>query len=430
MKNVYLEILILFILIAANGYFSLSEFSIIASKRSRLKRMTREGNRGAKRALKIYSRPELFLGAVQIGITFVGIMAGVFSGATIVVYITPLIREIPIEIISASARPIASILVAVVVTLTAVIIGELVPKYIALSRPEKIAASVSGPISWFIKISSLPVWVLTGISKSIIRFFGIRQTSESSTHTGEEIDLIIAEGREKGLFDATEQELIHSVFDFTDTTARQAMTPRTDIIGIDIAEETDVIINKIILHGFSRFPVFDKTLDKIVGILYTKDVLRVLQSSKLIILNDIIRKPLFVPDSLMLKELLRMFQKKRVHAAIVLDEFGGTAGLITLEDLLEEIVGEIHDEFDTDQDEFVKKSDKVAFVAAVLRIDELNDQFETNLSEAGADTVGGLVFDNFGYPAKKGEEIVIENLKFTVLEVQGNRLKRLKVEKQ
>ncbi len=429
MNNIYLETLAILLLIAANGFFSLSEFSIIASRRSRLKRLAREGNKSADRALKILLRPESFLATVQIGITFVGIMAGVYGGMTIVNHISPLLAKIPIDSVANSARTISSVIVALLITFFAVVIGELVPKYLALSRPERIASKLSGPIAAFIKISIVPVKILSGSAKLFMRFFGFKYKADRASLTEEEINLIIAEGREKGVFDATEQEMIHSVFDFTDTTARQAMTPRTNIIGIDINDDSEEILKKITSYGFSRFPVYENTLDKITGILYAKDIINILHHSGPIVINDIVRKPLFIPDSMMLNMLLKTLKQKRVHVAIVLDEFGGTAGLITLEDILEEIVGEIHDEFDNDQKEFVKNSDSLAFAAASLRVDELNDQFNTKLPEDGPSTIGGLVFENLGHPAVKGETMTIRDIKFTVLETEGNRLKRLRVEK-
>jgi putative hemolysin len=429
MHNIYLEILAIFLLIAANGFFSLSEFAIIASSKSRLKRMAREGSRSAERAAKIHARPESFLATVQVGITFVGTLAGVFSGMTIVNYLSPLVRQVPVDVISASARPISFLLVVFVVAFTTVVIGELVPKYLAIRRPERIALLVSGPTSMLIKIAFVPVKILTATAKGVIRLMGIRRVGARAHITEEEINILIADGREKGVFDATEQELIHSVFDFSDTTARQAMTPRTEIIGVNIEDSTDKILRTITTNGFSRYPVYESDLDKIVGVIYTKDIIRVLQHSNLIVVNDVIRKPLFVPDSMKLNTLLRTLQQKRVHVAIVLDEFGGTAGLITLEDILEEIVGEIHDEFDTDQREFVKESESLAFAAGSLRVDELNDQFGTRLSEEGPETLAGLVFDSLGRPAAKGDEITLGNVRFSVLEVDGNRLKRLRVKK-
>ena len=430
MHSVYLEILAIIVLIAINGFFSISEFAIIAGRKSRLKRLAKEGNRGAKRAVKIHAHPESFLASVQVGITFVSTLAGVFSGATIVSYLKPLVEKIPIDIIAQSSKTISLLAVVILISFVTVILGELVPKYLAITKPEKIAAKVSGPISIFIKIAFPAVKLLTATAQAILKLLGQKRPPSSSTAvTEEEIDILIDEGRQKGVFDATEQELIHSVFDFTDTTARQAMTPRTDIIGIDVNDDTETILKKMTEHGFSRYPVYEGTLDKILGIVYTKDVIKVLQHSNLIIINDIIRKALFVPDSMKLNTLLKTFQQKKVHAAIVLDEFGGTAGIIALEDLLEEIVGEIQDEFDTEQREFVKENDNLAFAAGSLRLDELNDQFGTNFPEDEYTTLAGMIFENLGRPAKKGEEIIISGVRFKVLEVSRNRLKRLRVQK-
>lgn len=429
MNNPYFEILAIFLLILANGFFSLSEFAIIASSKSRLKRMAREGNRSAERAVKIHTRPESFLATVQVGITFVGTLAGVFSGMTIVNYLNPLIAGIPIDFISRSSRPISFLIVVIIISFATVVLGELVPKYLAISRPERIASTVSGPVSIFIKVAFLPVRILTGTARGVMRLIGIKKIADRAHITEDEINILIADGKEKGVFDATEQELIHSIFDFTDTTARQAMTPRTDIVGIDIEYDTKKILKVITTSGFSRYPVYEETLDKIVGVIYTKDVIRVLQHSDLIAVNDIIRKALFIPDSMKLNALLRTLQQKRVHVAVVLDEFGGTAGLITLEDILEEIVGEIQDEFDTEQKEFVQKSETLAFAAGSLRVDELNDQFDTRIPEEGPGTLTGLVFERLGRPPVKGDEIIVESVKFKVLEIEGNRLKRLSVEK-
>jgi len=429
MNRLFLEILAIFLLIIINGFFSLSEFSIIASRRSRLKRMVKEGSRAAGRAVKIHARPESFLATVQVGITFVGIMTGVFGGVTLVNYLYPLIAQIDVEIVRSSARAIASVLVAASITFFSVIIGELVPKYIALARPERIAATVSAPITVFIKVSFFLVKILTGAARLFIRLIGIKKLPERGFHTEEEIIMLVTEGTEKGIFDPTEKDLIHSVFEFTDTTARQAMTPRTDITGIGIDYDTERIINIITEYGYSRFPVFEESMDNIVGILYTKDIIDSLHSFRSIVINDIIRKPFFVPDSMKLNILLRTFQQKRIHAAIVLDEFGGTAGLITLRDLLEEIVGEIKDEFDSGQKEFVRKSANVAFASGTLQVSDLNDQFNINLPEDEADTVGGLIFERLGHPGAKGEEITIEDTHFKILEVEGNRINRIRIKK-
>jgi putative hemolysin len=430
MNNPYIEIIAILILIAANGFFSLSEFSIIASRKSKLKQMAENGDKAAARAIKIKSKPETFLATVQVGITFIGVLAGVFSGMTIVGWIKPYIKDIPIPIISSSAQTISFFIVVVTIGCTTIVIGELLPKYLALSKPARIAAKVSRPIQLFSSAGYFLVRFLNGTARLLLRIFGLKKIPEQSAITEEEINYIIAEGREKGVFDATEQELIHSVFDFADTTVRQTMTPRTDIIGIDINEEPNEILDKISNNGFSRYPVYGEDLDKIEGLMYTKDIIRLLQDSKMFTIRDIVRKAHFVPDSMKLSRLLTIFQRKKIHLALVLDEFGGTAGLITLEDVLEEIVGEIQDEFDTEQREFVKENDSVAFASASYRVDELNDSFDTILPEDGSDTLGGLIFERLQRPANQGEEIIIEGLKFEILEVDGNRIKRLRIEKE
>ena len=428
-NKIYLEIIAILALIGANGFFALSEFSIIASRRSKLKRMAKVGNRAAARAEKLHSRPEAFLATVQVGITFVGTLAGVFSGMTVVNSIAPYLEKIPIESIAKSARPIAFFIIVLAISFLSVVMGELVPKYIALARPEKIASAVSAPMALFIKISFFFVRLLSGTARGVIRLLGLKHSSEASGITEDEINIIIAEGLEKGIFDVTEQELITSVFDFSDRTARHAMTPRTEMVGIDINWPTEKSLRAITENGFSRYPVYDGTLDNIVGLIYTKDIIRILQHSSLIIIKDIIRKPIFIPDSMKLNVLLAAFKKKRVHVAVVLDEYGGTAGLITLEDLLEEIVGEIQDEHDTEPREFIKRSETMAYAAGGFRVDELNDEFHTELPEDGPTTLAGLVVEQLGRPARKGEEIVMKDLKFTVVEAEGNRLKRLKIEK-
>ncbi|SYZ74333.1 conserved membrane hypothetical protein [Candidatus Zixiibacteriota bacterium] len=428
-SNIYFEIAAILLLILANGLFVLIEFSVIASRKSKLKRMAKHGNRAAARAEKLHSRPEAFLATVQVGITFVGTLAGVFSGMTIVNYLAPVIAKIPMESVANSARPISFIIIVVVISILSMIIGELVPKYIALSRPERIASSLSGFVNFLIFLTHYLIRFLSGTARMFIKLLGLKPSADGGAVTEDEINYMIAEGFEKGIFDATEKAIIKSVFDFSDTVARQAMTPRTDIIGVDFNFETSKLLQIITENGFSRYPVYDGTLDNIVGVIYTKDIIRVMQHSELIIIRDIIRKPLFVPDSMKLNILLGMFKQKRMHVAIVLDEFGGTAGLITLEDLLEEIVGEIQDEHDTDQSEYTRKSDNVAFAAGTFRIDDLNEQFETDLPEDGANTLAGLVFEKLGRPAVKGDEITVRQVKFTVLETKGNRLRRLRIEK-
>jgi len=429
MNSGVIELLAIFVLILANGFFAASEFALIASRKSRILNLARKGDKRAARTRQFLKKPEKFLAAIQVGITFIATMAGVFSGATLVRSITPYIRDIPVPAISSAAHPISIGIVVVIISILTVVIGELVPKYVALSNPEKIAMRVTLPISIFSRLTFVLVGLLIGAAKLILRLFGFPKLPERSHITEDEINILISEGTEKGVFDKTEQKLIRSVFHFTDTTVRQAMTPRVDMIAIQTDWPQKKIIEIMTKTGYSRYPVYENSIDQIQGVVYTKDLISLMTLGEVIILKDIVRKPLFVPDSMPLTTLLRRIQKRKKHIAIVLDEFGGTAGLITLEDILEEIVGEIQDEHDQEQPEFVAHSDKVAFAAATFRVDELNEAFNVSLPLDVSDTLGGLMVEEFGRIPGLSDQTEIKGLKFTVLEMEGSRIKRLRIEK-
>jgi putative hemolysin len=242
----------------------------------------------------------------------------------------------------------------------------------------------------------------------------------------EELKFIVREGKTKGVFDQTEEELIRSALEFTDTTVRNAMTPRTEIVALDINAGHEQAIRAMTEEGFSRIPVYQGSLDNVVGIIYAKDIINLLHDRELIILQDILRKPYFVPDSMKIWELLKVFQKKHVHLAIVLDEFGGTAGLITLEDILEELVGEIRDEYDREEEEIYLLSENMVIVNAGLFIGEFNQKFKTDLPEE-FNTVGGYLTGTLGRIPSVDETVKIGNLTFVVFDKAGPRLKKIKV---
>ncbi|MFH1699512.1 MAG: hemolysin family protein [Candidatus Zixiibacteriota bacterium] len=429
MDRAYFEISVILVLILANGFFAASEFALIASRKSRLKNWAKKGDVRAARTREFIARPDKFLATIQVGITFVATLAGVFSGATLVQYIVPFLKKIPIVIIQSAPGPIAIGIVVIVISFLTVVVGELIPKYIALANPEKIAIRVTRPISIFSKLSFFIVTFLTGSAKLILKIFGFSKIPERSGITEEEINILISEGTEKGVFDITEQKLIKSVFDFSDINVRQSMTPRVDFISIRLDWPKEKILGLMDMHGYSRYPVYQESLDRIEGIVYTKDLISFTTDNEIINLKDILRKPLFVPDSMPLAVLLRIFQKRKIHIAIVLDEFGGTAGLITLEDILEEIVGEIQDEHDTAQPEFVAHSDKIAYVAASLRPDELNKSFNLRMPEDISDTIGGFIIENLDHRPQLGDELSYGKIQFKILEMDDGRIKRVQVRK-
>lgn len=425
----WVELLAIVLLILANGAFSLAEFSIIASRKSRLRQKIAERKTGAARALSLRENPERFLATIQVGITLVGAMVGVFSGATIVDKIAVGIGLVPMPAVAAAARPISVGLVVVAITVLSVVLGELVPKYLALSFPERYARFIARPISIFIKVTSLFTRLLSGSAQLIVRALGVRKSTDESAITEEEINQMIVEGKEKGTFDETERDFVRSVFDFADSNVSRAMTPRTDVIAFERDTSFPDILAVIREQGYSRYPVYAKTIDDVVGVIYSKDLLTADTSAGDFSLDKLIRPPFFAPSSMPMPKLLKEFQKGKNHLAIVLDEYGGTDGIITLEDILEELVGEIQDEYDAEAAPLVKHSDSVAYANGTVWPGEVNEFLNVHLPEEHVDTLAGLFIDEVGHVPEKHEAVQIADARLTVLAKQDNRILRLKVEK-
>ncbi len=428
-SDIFFELLAIFLLIIANGFFALSEFSVIASRKSRLQQKVAEGKLGAAKAEKLHSNPDKFLATIQVGITLFGTVAGVLGGATIVEKLEQAFEQSPIGFLAQAATPLSVGLVAVAITVTAVVIGELVPKYLALSHPERYARYIAGPITVFITLTSFISGLLSGTARLVLKLFGVARSTDQPIITEEEINLMINEGKKKGIFDDTEERLIKSVFDFADSTVRRAMTPRTDVVGIEANTPPDKIIDTIIEYGHSRYPVYNRTIDNVVGVLFTKDLIHHKLNPQLIILKDLIRTATFVPDSMPLSKLLQDFRRKKNQLAVVLDEFGGTAGIVTLEDILEELVGEIQDEDDTKAPPLVKHSDTIIYVDGLVWPGAINELMNSRLPEGRAETIAGLVISHLGRLPEKDETIVIADMRIVILEQEHTRLTRLKLEK-
>ena len=428
-NRLLIEIVAVLALILANGFFALSEFSIIASRKSRLREKAARGKAGAAGALKLHQDPERFLATIQVGITLVGVLLGVLSGATFVRELEALMAASSITAIAQLSTSLSVAAVVLAITVLSVIIGELVPKYIALSFPERYARYVAGPISLFIRLTSFFSRSLTWAAILVVRGLGVKRDGSEHIATEEEINLMLVEGIDKGIFDRTEQQFIRSVFEFSDSTVRRAMRPRADVIGFDKKTPPAEIVEAIIKHGYSRYPVYEGNIDKIIGVIYAKDLIGVDVTSEDFSLAIMLRQPLFVPDSLPLTKLLRQFQKGKNHLAVVLDEFGGTFGIITLEDILEELVGEIRDEYDEEAAPVVRHSDVLAYADGNVWPGEINELLNCNLPEETAETLAGLFMDTVGRLPEKHESIQIADARLTVLAKDENRVLRMKIEK-
>jgi len=426
MESVLLEIVIIVCLVLVNGFFAAAEISLVSARRTRLRAAANKGDANAKRVLQLQEDPGKFLATVQVAITLVGMLAGVLGGATV---IEELETRLPSPI-SGVTKTVAIGLVALAISFLSLLFGELLPKMLALYHPERFAMRVARPVQLFYLIALPAVKLLTASSRAILNLLGFKEEAKAPLVTEEEIKLLVSEGSRLGIFEKMEEAMIHSVFAFTDTPVKKAMTPRTDVVAIDINTPREKLLQFVAEEGYSRVPIYKGDLDHIAGIIHTKDIINLLLNAELVILEDILRPPYFVPETKKVRELLADFQKKQIHMAIVLDEYGGTAGLITLEDIIEEIVGEIQDEYDAEREEILELEGERGVVSARIRPEKFNATFGASLPTEEYETLGGFLIDHLGRIPSVEEKIAYGGFEFTVKEKRGHRLLTLEVERK
>ncbi|MFQ5901975.1 MAG: hemolysin family protein, partial [Thermodesulfobacteriota bacterium] len=395
MDSIWLEAIIIFVLVVINGLLSGSEMAIISARRSKIEQMASEGDLSATLVKELKENPDRFLATIQIGITIVGTMAAAVGGAAAIEFLKPIVQKIPFKPIQGLAEIISIGLIVVLISYFNLILGELVPKSLALKYSEKIACFTAKPLTLLSKLSSVLVKFLTRSTGLVLFIFGIKEVRNKAFVTEEEVKYMIKEGKEKGVFDETEHELIHSIFEFTDTSVKDVMIPRSRIQALDINTPPEEVLKFMVEQGYSRFPVYKETPDQIVGILYNKDVLRMLNEDKTFTLQDILRKSYFIPETAMISSLLKDMQKKRMHMAIVVNEHGEVDGMVTIEDLLEEIVGEIEDEYMKGEDikgpvENLRDGSMVIDASVLLRDLEIEPPLPIEESE-DYDTLAGFI---------------------------------------
>jgi len=422
-----MEIIIIALLIVLNGFFVAAEFALIRVRRTRIDQLVEEGHRGARRVRKLVAKPGRFLAVIQIGITFVGFLAAAFAGATIVDDLERLLAGIPI--IGAQAGLIALLLVTALVSLLTIVFGELVPKAIALAHADRLALIFAGPIDFLGRLLNPLVWLLTTLTGAITRLFGISDQQQDRI-TAEELMILVERGSEQGVIEAEEQQMIGAVLELGEQRIHEVMVPRIDIKALPSTAPLDEIVETIVREGHSRIPMFEETIDNVIGILYAKDLLPYLARNEMPAIPAILRTPLFVPESISVDDLLHTFQRRKVHIAIVLDEYGGTAGLVTIEDLIEEIVGEIQDEYDVEEPMIEAISDGEARIDGRASIDDLAEHFGIALDGADReqyDTVGGLIYHEIGGVPIVGDTVEVDGLTLTVETTDGRRVGKVLV---
>ena len=419
---------LILLLILLNGFFVAAEIAFVTVRRTRLDELADEGDRRAARALRLLKDPGRFLAVIQVAITFLGALASAVAAVSIVELLaTPLSG---VSWIGERAGALALLVVTLLVSIVSIVLGELIPKGFALANPDRIALAASGPISLFAKIVSPLVALLVLLTKAISKPFGIDPTRTPELSAAE-IRLIVEQGSQQGVLEAEEEQMISAVMSLSDSKLHEVMVPRIDIVAIDQEATFDEAVEVVLKEGHSRTPLYRESVDHIVGILYAKDLLRLIAAGgPRPRLRDIMRPALFVPESQSVDDLLHELQRRKVHMAVVLDEYGGTAGLVTIEDLLEEIVGEIQDEFDEEEPMKVEIGPGEVILDGRAAIDDLTELVEPPLEledDEEYDTLGGFVYHRIGRVPVVGDAVVIEPFVITVIKVSGRRVGKVRV---
>jgi putative hemolysin len=427
------ELFVILVLTLFEAFFVMAEIALVSVRRSRIEQLVEEGNSGARRVRRLLDEPGRFLAVSQLGLTVIGFFASAFAAVSLSAQLSGLFQDLGLS--QSNADTAALILVTVVLALFTILFAELVPKTLALANAERVAIALARPVDVLARILSPVILFLTGATKAIAKLFGVSVTAEQSI-SAEELRLIVERGGEQGVLEAEEEQMINAVIELGDRRLHEVMTPRIAIIALPATAGFDEAIDIFVEQGHSRIPIYETSVDDIVGILYAKDLLPFLKSGggDRPGLRSLLRTPVFVPESMTIDDLLHEFQRRKVHIAIVLDEYGGTAGLLTIEDLLEEIVGEIQDEYDVEEPLLVKLSDDEARVDGRAAVDDMLELFDlANLTledDDEYDTVGGLVYHRVGGVPSPGDEVNVDGLRLTVESTDGRRVGKVLVVRQ
>ena len=415
-----LQIVAVLAIVLGNGFFVAAEYALVTARRTRLLELAHEGNRRAKIALRIMDSPVRFIGTVQLGITVFSILLGAIG--------EPLVEHWIDEPLLASG--VAFFVALAFVTYLHVTLGELVPKAIALQTAENTALWVALPVE-AVYVATYPlVWLLQASANAFTRLFGIQPAPAGViAHTPEDIRMIVAEAEETGVIEEAEEEMLYKVFDFADKEVADVMVPRPEVVALSIDLPPEQALDAVMEAPFTRYPVYRGDLDEIVGILHVRDLFHALRDRGMaqVQIENIVRPAHIVPETKDLGPLLAEFRRKNQHMAIVVDEYGGMEGIVTLEDLLEEIVGEIEDEFDLPDESIEQVDEDTIRIDGTFPIDDFNERFRTDLPDEDYHTVAGFVFGLLGRAPEVGDDVSHDGMRFDVLEVEGSRINKIAV---
>lgn len=431
------------VLVLANGFFVAAEFSLVSVRRTRIAELVERGEAGAETVQKAIHNPDQVIAATQLGITLASLGLGWLGEPALSRFIYPVVSLFPGAAQSDISHTIAAVIGFTAITFLHVVAGELAPKSIALQDPERTALTVAGPTLWTERIFKPIIWLMNGAGTVLLRMVGIQPASgHELVHSVEELRMLVTASAEGGAVEAEESEMLHAVFDFGELVVRQIMIPRTEVVAVEADTPLPEIISLVSQSTYTKFPVYEENLDQIIGIVHVKDLLNALQSvqepaadgqssalaeqpNASCTARDIAREPIFVPESIPVNSLLHQFRNNRQHIAIVMDEYGGTAGLVTLEDLLEEIVGEVSDPFDVFTPEIQTQPDGSVLLDGMTLIEEVNHQLNLELKDPNYDTIAGYVLGKLGRIPRASDVVEGDGVRLRVDEMDGLRIARL-----
>ncbi len=417
------DILLTGFLVLLNGFFVAAEFAIVKVRASQIDIKAKEGHPMASLSKKIIANLDAYLSATQLGITIASLGLGWIGEDVVAVLIINLFTSVGLEMDPATAHNIALPVAFGVITILHIVFGELAPKSYAIQRPESTTLWLAVPLNIFFWLFKPFIWLLNGFSNRILRLIGITPLKEAEVHSPEELRIMVEQGKKSGVLEARKYEIIRNAFDFAERSARQAMVPRTHVFAVNKSAPVETIIEKVLENGYSRVPVYDGTIDHIAGILFTKDLLLKLTSGKPFTIEEILRPAHYIASNKKLIDIMRDFQKQHVQFAIVVDEFGGTEGVITMEDILEELVGEIQDEYDTETPLIEKIDDRKYRVQGSVALVSLNEELPRPLPEDESYvTLAGMLIDIVGRIPNVGESIEHDDYVFTVIKRIKNQI--------
>ncbi len=423
------ELLVILLLTLLEAFFVAAEIALVSIRRSRVEQLVEEGKPGATRVKRLLDEPGRFLAVSQLGLTIIGFFASAFAAISLADQLGRFLADSGMD--QGTAQGLALFIVTVVLALFTIVFAELVPKTLALANAERFAFTLSLPIEFLARALKPVIVALTGVTNWIAGLFGARVSDEVQI-SAEELRLIVERGGEQGVLEAEEEQMINAVIELGTRRVHEVMVPRTSIVALPHDLTIEQAVDTIVAEGHSRIPVYQGTVDEIIGIIYAKDLLPFLKSGAPDPppLRSLFRTPVLVPESMSVDDLLHELQRRKVHIAIVLDEYGGTAGLVTIEDLLEEIVGEIQDEYDVEEPMIERLSDDEARVDGRANVDDLADLFDTDVpleDEDEYDTVGGLIYHRIGGVPSPGDVIEVDGLSLTVESTDGRRVGKVLV---